>query len=104
MHCYGGVQSKLFVLLGTYIELYYITGGSARGKKVKPKTWRILGFADVISMTTGPLSSCKLPLTNCDPNDLTEAFPLHKKTLFSIGVAALCFCMFVKQIWSSTNQ
>ena len=22
-------------------ELYYITGGSARGKKVSPKTWRI---------------------------------------------------------------
>ena len=35
-------------------ELYYITGGSARGQKVKPKTWRILTFADAISMTTGP--------------------------------------------------
>ena len=23
-------------------ELYYITGGSARGKKVSPKTWRLL--------------------------------------------------------------
>ena len=23
-------------------ELYYITGGSARQQKVKPKTWRIL--------------------------------------------------------------
>ena len=26
---------------GRTTELYYITGGSARGKKVKPKTWRI---------------------------------------------------------------
>ena len=26
-------------------------------------------------MTTGPLSSCELPLTNRNPNDLTEAFP-----------------------------
>ena len=80
-------------------ELYCITGGSARGKKVKSKTWRILAFADAISVTTGPLSSCKLPLTNRDPNDLTEAFPFPKKL-----TAALCFCMFVKQIWSSTNQ
>ena len=29
-------------------ELYYITGGSVRGKKVKPKTWRISAFADAI--------------------------------------------------------
>ncbi len=29
-------------------ELYYITGGSARGKKVKQKTWRISAFADAI--------------------------------------------------------
>ena len=35
-------------------ELYYITGGPARQKKVKPKTWRISSFADAISMTTGP--------------------------------------------------
>ena len=36
-------------LLRIYItELYYITGGSARGKKVKPKTWRISPFADAI--------------------------------------------------------
>ena len=34
-------------------ELYCITGGSARGKKVKSKTWRILAFADAISVTTG---------------------------------------------------
>ena len=62
---------------------YNITGESApifrSVKQVKPKTWRILGFADVISMTTGPLSSCELPLTNRDPNELTEAFPLPKK-------------------------
>ncbi len=25
-------------------ELYYITGGSARGKKVKQKTWRIFAM------------------------------------------------------------
>ena len=34
--------------------------------------------ADVISMTTGPLSSCALPLTNREPSDLTEAFLLPK--------------------------
>ena len=71
---------------------------------MKPETWRISGFADVISMTTGPLSSCELPLTNRDPNDLTEAFSLPKKLYLHIGIAALCFCMFVKQICSSTNQ
>ena len=62
---------------------YNITGESVpifrSVEQVKPKTWRILGFADVISMTTGPLSSCELPLTNRDPNELTEAFPLPKK-------------------------
>ena len=31
-------------------ELYYITGGSARGKKVSPKTWRILAWNDAITM------------------------------------------------------
>ena len=48
------------------------------GEKVKPKTWRILAFANVISMTTGLLSSCELPLTSRDPKNLTEAFPLPK--------------------------
>ncbi len=47
----------------TTTELYYITGGSARRKKVKPKTWRIFAFADAISMTTGPKISEELPLT-----------------------------------------
>ena len=32
----------------TPTELYYITGGSARGKKVKQKTWRISAFSDAI--------------------------------------------------------
>jgi hypothetical protein len=27
-------------------ELYYITGGSARHQRVKPKIWRIFTFAD----------------------------------------------------------
>ena len=43
-----------------------ITGESApisrSVKEVKPKAWQILGFADVISMTTDPKSSCELPL------------------------------------------
>ena len=67
------------------------TGGSARGKIVKPETWRIVGFADVISMTTGPLSSCKLPLTNRDPNDLTEAFPLPKKLYLILALMLYVF-------------
>ena len=71
---------------------------------MKPKAWRILGFANVISMTTGPLSSCELPLTNRDPNDLTEAFPLPKKPYLTGIESLLYFCMFFKQIWSSTNQ
>ena len=76
------------------ILAYYNTGGSARGKKVKPKTWRILGFADVISMTTGPLSSCELPLTNRDPNDLTEAFPLPKKIYLILALLLYVFACF----------
>ena len=48
----SSIFSAQFSLRST--ELYYITGGSARGQKVKPKTWRILTFADAISMTTGP--------------------------------------------------
>ena len=75
---------------------YNITGESApifrSVKQVKPKTWRILGFADVISMTTGPLSSCELPLTNRDPNELTEAFPLPKKLYL---IFALLLYVFV---------
>ena len=74
---------------------------------MKPKTWRILGFAAFISMTTCPLSSCELPLTNRDPNDLTEASSLPKK-LYLTGIEMiellLYFGMFFKQIWSSTNQ
>ena len=53
------------MFLGT--QLYYITGESApifrSVKQVKPKTWRILGFADVISVTTDPKFSCELRLT-----------------------------------------
>ena len=60
------------------------------GKKVKPKTWRIFAFADAISMTTGPKSSCEFPLTNRDPNNLTEAFPLPKK----LYLLLLCVCLF----------
>ena len=41
-------------------------------KQVKPKKWRILVLADVISMTTGPLFSCELPLTNRDPNQCDQ--------------------------------
>jgi hypothetical protein len=55
---YDGILSspgKLGSVLTT--ELYYITEGHARGKKVKPKTWRISAFADAISMTTGPYFS-----------------------------------------------
>ena len=33
-------------------------------------------------MTTGPL-------TNCDPNDWTEAFPLPEKLYLNIGIAAI---------------
>ena len=45
-----------------------ITGGSAPIIfQVKPKTWRILTFADGISITTGPKISEELPLTNRDP-------------------------------------
>ena len=68
-----------------------------RDKNTRP-AWK-RGRTDVLTLLTGPLSSCKLPLTNRDPNDLTEAFPFPKKL-----TAALCFCMFFKQIWSSTNQ
>ncbi len=57
-----------------HTELYYITGGSARGKKVKPKTWRIFAFADAISMTTGPKISEELPLTR---------LILDRRTLFT---------------------
>ena len=58
---------------------------------MKPKTWRILGFADVISMTTGLLSSCELPLTIRDPNDLTEAFPLPKKLYLILALLLYVF-------------
>ena len=37
-------------------ELYYITGGSARGQKVKPKTWRILFY----NAFTPPENTCIL--------------------------------------------
>ena len=57
---------------------------------MKPKTRRILVFVDAISMTTGPLSSCELLLTNRDPNDLTEVFPLPKK-LYLIVLALLLY-------------
>ena len=41
-------MTSSFTRLGLFqiTELYYITGGSARGKKVSPKTWRISAFAD----------------------------------------------------------
>ena len=33
-------------------------------------------------MTTGPLFSCELPLTNHGPNDFTDAFPPENKYKF----------------------
>ena len=47
-----------------------------------PKKWPILVLADAISMTTGPLFSCELPLTNYGPNDFTDAFPPENKNKF----------------------
>ena len=44
-------------------ELYYITGGSARGKKVSSKTWRISAFADARLTPYGSSGSWYLPLT-----------------------------------------
>ena len=84
--------------------LSYITGGSARRKKVKPKTWRILGFADVISMIIGPLSSCKLPLTNSDPNDLSEAFPLPKKLYLILLLYVFALCLSNKFAVQQINK
>ena len=46
-----------------HTELYYITGGSARGKKVKPKTWRISAFADARLTPYGSFGSWYFPLT-----------------------------------------
>ena len=48
---------------GSTTELYYITGGSARGKKVSPKTWRISAFADARLTPYGSSSSWHFPLT-----------------------------------------
>ena len=56
-----------------------------------------MAFADAISMTTGPKSSCELPLTNRDPNNFTEAFSLPKK-LYSCAFA--CF----KQLVGNTER
>jgi hypothetical protein len=53
----GHARNEFGMLCITCTELYYITGGPAREKKVKPKTWRISAFADAISMTTGPYFS-----------------------------------------------
>ena len=65
----------------TTTELYYWRTCSylPSVKQVKPKKWLILVLADAISMTTGPLFSCELPLTNRDPNDFTDAFPSRKQ-------------------------
>ena len=62
-------------------ELYYWrTCSYLRSvKQVKPRKWRILVLADAISMTTGPLFSCELPLSSRDPNDFTDAFPSRKQ-------------------------
>ena len=50
-------------LLAFTTELYYITGGSARGKKVSPKTWRISAFADARLTPYGSSGSWYFPLT-----------------------------------------
>ena len=55
-----------------------------------------MAFADAISMTTGAKSSCELPLTNRDPNNFTEAFPLPKK-LYSSSLLLLVFKQFAVQ-------
>ena len=52
---------------------------------MKPKTWQILGFADVISMTTGPLSSCELCIKQKSCEFVTKkqgllAWPVYGKT------------------------
>ena len=55
------------------------------------------GCSDAISMTTGPLCSCELPLSNRDPDDFTEAPPpenRYKRYIF----------VFQKQICISTNR
>ena len=70
---------------------------------MKPKTWRILGFADGISVTTAPLSSCELPLSNRDPNDLTEAFLLPKK-LYSLVLALLLHVFAYKKKHTPKNN
>lgn len=65
---------------------YNITEESAREKQWSQKHG---GFWSLLMA-----SPCELPLTNCFPNDLTEAFPASKYSFIS----ALYFCLFAKQI------
>ena len=64
-----------------------------------PKKWRILVLADAISMTTGPLCSCELPLTNRDPNDF-RGLPLPKTGINStLDFACFSKNKFAVQQW-----